>query len=383
MKRAILSALAAIAVGGTAAMSPLVAAPEETPPVASAAEPAPKRIEVGGFVDLYYAYNFNRPADHANWFPGAGTSAKRDNEFAINLAQVDFVMAPQPVGFRLSAGYGNTLEVVHAGEPTGVATDPDTWENLVAASIQYQTGIGRGLLIEAGVYPSHIGFEVLQTKDNWNYTRSWQGELSPYYQTGVKIAYPLGERWSTQVHLLNGWQVIGDNNRGKTLGWQFAYAADKVSVTLNGIVGPELPDNDQDLRALLDTVVLWKATPAWNFALSLDLGGQEQPTGGDARWQSMAVYARRAAPGARTAYAVRAEYNDDEDGAISGTAQTLKELTATFEVRPVEHLILKVEGRYDRSTVEVFAGNDTDTAGDAVRDQDDQVLLLVGAVATF
>jgi hypothetical protein len=35
------------------------------------------------FVDVYYAYNFKRPADHAN-FTGTGTTAKRDNEFAIN-----------------------------------------------------------------------------------------------------------------------------------------------------------------------------------------------------------------------------------------------------------------------------------------------------------
>ena len=106
-----------------------------------------RRIELGGFVDAYYTYNFNRPADHANWFPGVGTSARRDNEFAINLAEIDFVMAPAPVGFRLSAGFGTSLEVVHAGEPTGVATSPDTWEHLVQASIQYQTGIGRGLFI--------------------------------------------------------------------------------------------------------------------------------------------------------------------------------------------------------------------------------------------
>jgi hypothetical protein len=355
---------------------------------AGAEEPATdpgsqRRIDISGFVDIYYAYNFNRPADHANWFPGVGTSAKRDNEFAINLAEIDFVMAPQPVGFHIAAGYGTSLEVVHGAEVDGVATSPDAWRNLWQASIQYQTGLGRGLLVEAGVYPSHIGFEVLQTKDNWNYTRSWLGELSPYYQTGVKFAYPIGEHWSTQVHLLNGWQMIADINRGKTLGWQFAYSADRVSVSLNGIVGPELPENDHDLRTLFDTVVVWKVTPAWSLALSVDLGGQEQPAGEDARWQGAALFARRASPGARTAYAVRAGYYDDEDGAISGTAQILKDVTATFEFRPVEHLILRVEGRYDRSTAEVFAGDEADAAGEPVRDHRDQGLLLVGAVATF
>jgi len=333
---------------------------------AGAAKP---RIEVTGFVDLYYTYDFNRPVDHANWFTGVGTSARRDNEFAINLAQVDFVMAPAPVGFHLAAGYGTALDVVHGAEA-------EAWRNLVQASIQYQTGVGRGLYIEAGVFPSHIGFETLQSKDNWNYTRSWLGEFSPYYQTGVKVACPFGKHWSTQVHILNGWQMIADNNRGKTLGWQFAYAADTVSLSFNGLVGPELTDDDHDLRALIDTVAVWRATTDWTFALSFDLGGQEQPSGGDARWEGVGLYARLAPPGSRTALALRAEYYDDEDGAISGTPQILREFTATLEVRPVDHLILKIEGRYDRSSADVFAG-------DAVRDHRDQALLLVGAVAAF
>lgn len=357
---------------------------EEGPAIAdSAPAQAPRRLGVGGFVDLVYAWNDNKPADHANWFPGIGTSAKRADELSLNLAQVDLVLAPKPVGFHLAGGFGTALDVVHGGETAGVAASQDTWRNLVQASIQYDTGVGRGLRVEAGVYPSHIGFETLSSKDNWNYTRSWLGETSPYYQTGVKVAYPLGERWSTQVHLLNGWQVIADNNRGKTLGWQFAYAGDRVSLTLNGIVGPELPDDDRDLRALFDTVLVVRATPAWSLAASVDVGGQEQPDGDDARWEGIALFARRAAPGARTAVALRAEYYDDEDGAITGTAQILREATATFEFRPVEALILRFEGRYDRSSAEVFAGDEVDLAGDAVRDHRDQLLILAGAVAVF
>jgi len=356
------------------------------PTDAEQAAPAPddpRRIDISGFVDIVYAYNFNKPADHANWFAGVGTSAKRDNEFVINLTQVDFVMAPKPVGFHLAVGYGNSLEVVHAAEVRGVATHPDVWRNLVKASIQYQTQVGKGLLVEAGVYPSHIGFEAFQTKDNWNYTRSWLGEQSPYYQTGVKFAYPLGQGWSTQVHLLNGWQVIADNNRGKSLGWQFGYAADKVSLSFNGIVGPEQPDNDHDLRTLLDTVAVWKVSPSVSLAASVDVAREERPVGDDIGWFGVGLYGRLAPAGSRTAFALRAEYYDDEDGAISGTPQTLKEVTLTLEHRPVERLILRIEGRYDRSTADVFAGELLDLTGAAVRDRHDQVLLLVGAVATF
>jgi hypothetical protein len=374
-----------VAVALAAAMTEMSVAGTAIAADAGAAPPAeaPRRIGIGGFVDLVYAYNCNRPADHANWFDGVGTAAKRDDELSINLAQIDFVLAPKPVGFHLAGGYGTALEVVHSGEIEGVATGQEAWGHLVQASIQYDTAIGRGLSFEAGVYPSHVGFETLATKDNWNYTRSWLGELSPYYQTGVKIATPLGGRWSAQVHLLNGWQRISDNNRGKTLGWQFARKGDRIALTLNGLVGPELTDDDRDLRGLLDTVVVVTATPAWSLAASLDLAAEEQPEGGRAGWGGLGVFARRAAPGARTAVAMRAEYYDDGEGAISGTAQILREYTGTFEFRPVDALILRLEARYDHSSAEAFAGDEVDAEGDAVRDPRDQVLFVAGAVAVF
>jgi putative OmpL-like beta-barrel porin-2 len=345
-------------------------------PLAAAEEPPKPQVELSGFVDVYYGYNDNRPSDQDNFFPGVGTTAKRDNELALNLAEIDLALPPEPVGFHFALGFGSAPDVVHAAEPSH-------YEHVIQASVQYQTKVGRGLLIEAGIYPSHIGFEAFQTRSNWNYTRSWLGELSPYYQTGVKLALPLSERWSTQVHLLNGWQVIEDTNRGKSLGWQLAYAAEAWSWTFNTIVGPELPDDDQDLRGLFDTVATWKPAPAWSLALSVDVARQEQPVSDDDRWYGVGLYGRFAPPDSKSALALRAGYYDDGDGAISGTPQTLREVTLTFEHRPVERLILKLEGRYDRSSAFVFAGTGVDAAGDAIRDERDQLLVLASAVVEF
>ncbi|HEX6642357.1 MAG TPA: hypothetical protein VF215_14650 [Thermoanaerobaculia bacterium] len=38
-----------------------------------------------GFIDLAAAWNANRPANHDNFVPGTGTSAKRANEGMLNL----------------------------------------------------------------------------------------------------------------------------------------------------------------------------------------------------------------------------------------------------------------------------------------------------------
>jgi hypothetical protein len=224
--------------------------------------------------------------------------------------------------------------------------------------------------------------ESFQTHLNWNYTRSWLGELSPYYQTGLKVAYPFSDRWSGQLHVLNGWQMIGDVNRGKTFGAQIAYAADRFAISFNGIAGPELADNDDDVRALGDVVLTWKATKSLSLGLSGDVASEGRTGGNDVGWWGAGLYARFAPPDSRTALALRGEYYDDEDGAISGIAQTLKEVTVTVEHRPVPRLILKLEGRYDHSSALAFASDEADLDGAPLR-KDSQFLILLGAVATF
>src|SRR3954470_258982 len=85
---------------------------------------------VRGFVDGYYAWNDNSPDNHENFVPGAGTTAKRANEFNLNLAAIDIVHDEGPVGFHFSAIAGNGADVVHAGEPRGTAIGPDVYRHI-------------------------------------------------------------------------------------------------------------------------------------------------------------------------------------------------------------------------------------------------------------
>jgi Putative beta-barrel porin-2, OmpL-like. bbp2 len=339
-------------------------------PVAAQESTTTPATTFGGFVDVYYAYNPRSPADRQSWFPGVGTTAKKANELGLNLAAVTVSRAPEPLGFDLVVNAGTATDVVHAGEPEG----RDLYRAIYQASLSYRTGLGRGLLVQAGVFPSHIGFEGFFSKDNWNYTRSWLGELSPYYQTGVKLAHPFSDRWSGQLHLLNGWQLIGDNNDGKTVGTQVAYGGDRLSASFNTIYGPELANDDSSMRALADVVVVCEVTPEVSLGGSLDKGRQELPGGPAADWLGWGAYGRYAWS-ERSAVAVRVERFDDDEGGISGTPQTLREATLTLEHRPHPDLILKLEARADESTARVFKGEDGNT--------DRQRLLLLGAVATF
>jgi hypothetical protein len=311
-------------------------------------------LTLHGWLDGYYAWNARHPEPRLNFFPGIGTTAHHADQVALNVAALEIVREPKPVGFHLVLVGGDSADVVHAAEPH---PHRHPIRNLFQATVSYNAPVGRGLALEAGVYPSHIGFEGFFTKDNWNYTRSTLGELAPYYQTGIKASYAWSDRWSGQLHVIRGWQTIGDTNSAPSFGTQVAYNDARLSASLNAFAGPE--------RNLADLVATWKLTPQVSLGTSIDAGAD-----GDAHWGGIAAYARYAVND-RHAFALRAERVRDPHAGISGFEQTVTEGTITYEHRPSAHFILKLEGRRDHSTAAVFNGSRS------------QRLAIASVVATY
>lgn len=306
-----------------------------------------------GWIDGYYAGNDSHPEPRLNFFSGVGTTGHRADELSLNIAALEIARDPKPFGFHIVAGAGDSLDVVHAAEPH---PKRHPLRNVYQASVSYNAPVGRGLQFEAGIYPSHIGFEGFFTKDNWNYTRGWLGELSPYYQSGVKAAYAWSDNWSGQVHVLRGWQNIGAHAPA-AIGTQIAYNGARTSASFNTYTDPH--------RKFGDLVATYKVTPKLSLGASIDRGRQVP-----ANWLGLAGYARYAFSD-RYAIAGRAERYRDPSALMSGTAQTLDEGTLTFEYRPGAHVITKLEGRRDHSTATVFANSK------------DQTLAIASAVVVF
>jgi hypothetical protein len=330
------------------------------------ADDAPKPIVIHGFLDTYYAWNGNDPASHESFEAGTGSTARRANEFDLNLAAVEITRDAQPVGFHLTLIAGNGADVIHASEP-------QSYRYIYQASILYKPN--NRLTLEAGIYPSHIGFEGFFSKDNWSYTRGWLAEFSPYYQTGIRANYAFSQYWSGEVHVLNGWQIIADNNGAKAIGGKIAYANGRLTASLNTFDGPELSGDDRHWRHFGDLIATFNVTPSLSLGGSLDRGRQDLPGDAAANWFGIAAYGRYAF-NERRAVAGRVERFSDPRNGITGTPQKLAEATLTYEYRPAPNLILKVEARRDHSTASIFTKG---TSG-ASRDE---TIVVIGAVATF
>jgi len=248
---------------------------------------------------------------------------------ALNVAAVELVRTPKPFGAHLTLVGGESSDLVHAAEPRSAV------RHIYQASVSYAV---RDTTIEAGVYPSHIGFEGFFSKDNWNYTQGLLGVYSPYYQSGVKVSRPLSAHWSAQLHLLRGWQNITDPRAPKAVGTALTYGDDRTSASFNTYADSH--------RKFGQLIASWKATPSLSVAASLDRG-RELP----ANWLGAGAWARYALSD-RTAVAVRVERFRDPRAGITGFAQTVSERTLTFEARPSAHVIVKLEGRRDASTTQ-------------------------------
>ncbi len=209
----------------------------------------------------------------------------------------------------------------------------------------------KGLQIDAGIFVTPAGAEVIEAKDNLNYSRGLLFVLAvPSYHSGVRLTYSPNDKVTLMGGLVNGWNNVVENNTGKTiLGSLTLKPTGALTLVENYIGGPETAGTNDNWRNLSDTILTYAASPKLNLVANYDYGSQA-----DAHWQGIAGYLKYQATKV-VAFAPRFEYYDDASGATTGVAQKLKDVTATLELKAADNLLWRVEYRGDLSNDAVFA----------------------------
>lgn len=326
--------------------------------------------DVSGFVDVYYSKNFNHPAARVNELHNFDIA---ENQFTLSLAEIVLQKKASPVGFRLDLDYGTTNDVVQPGNGSTLSVLQQGYLTAVLP-------IGEGVTVDAGKFTTHMGYEVIESKDNWNYSRSLLFAWAvPYYHTGIRLGYPVASNLTATVHVVNGWNSVADNNDWKSLGLSLNYLpASSTTLILNAIDGFEQPDPVTGKRTVFDFTAIHQLTESFSLALNFDYG-QERTGGGLAVWKGAALYGRYVIDG-KSAAAVRGEIFDDPAGYATGTGISkldVKEITGTYEYKFADALLVRGEARYDFSNISIFDKKS------AVNSQRGQLIVMMGVVATF
>ena len=333
----------------------------------AAAKDSTSPIIIGGFVDSYFSWNVGRPRSHTNRLTNFDLT---ENQIMMSTAEIDIQKPANPIGFHIELAAGSAVDIINAGSS----------ESAKLFQQAYLTGVipvGAGLTVDAGKFVTHMGFETIKAKDNFNYSRSFLFAWAiPYYHTGIRVSYPLRENLTAAVHLCNGWNNVSANS-GKTFGASISYApTPSVTLIANWIGGPEQPDSvGSNFRHVVEGVITVQASD--RLALGIDgTYGIEKLPWGTATWKGAALYGRYLFT-ETSAISARGELYSDPEGYTTALAQDLGEMTLTYEQRILGALILRAEYRYDWSTAHPFDGSDGDAS------QKNQSRIVLAGIVTF
>ncbi len=326
------------------------------------------QVKLTGFAEGSYAYSNRSSGDSI--IVGRLYDRFR-NQFMLNAVAVvldkPYDAAKVSAGFHTELMFGqNATLIKSAGADFGAQVDvPHLY-----VTLNVPTAGGNGVQFKVGRIPTLLGLEVIETYANPNWSEGNQFiYVENFTGTGVSLEAKLNRYVDAQFRVINGWDLVRDNNKRKSVMGRVGLYPDSVtSFAVVGFWGPEQPNNVVANRYGLEGL-LWRKFGKAAVWVQADYGKEQSVS-----WSALGgwiTYDLSAAVGV----AFRADYVDDKNGArTSGvlgfpatTGQRFGSATATLNVRAWPGALVRPELRYDRSTIYAFdASKDQFTAALAV-----------------
>lgn len=330
---------------------------------ASGSVPFWEKTKVTGQFNTSYNFNFNNPACPAAPVGCPGVNAlrvfdARHNSFDFHLAEIAIENSPVDwAKFRLDLNYGRDVAVVDATKGGVIGVDEFGVQQAYA---DLTAPWGKGLTFRIGHFVTMTGYEVIESAYNLNTSRSFLfGFAIPFTHTGLTMTYPFTDNFSAMIGVVNGWDVVGDNNKGKTVVAQLIYKPiDTLFLSLQGTFGPEQAASDGNLRGLVDFVGTWTPNDKWIVGLNFDLGKEEGLAAlghaGFANWWGGALYVHWK-PIDFFGLTLRGEgMQDDGSRLLSGVDATVMEGTLTSHFYLGDGWETRLEFRHDHADRALF-----------------------------
>ena len=336
-----------------------------------------------GYLEGSYTQNFNNPSNHINELRIFDVNS---NQFRPNLAQ--FVLEREAkadgsgwdrLGFHVKFNAGRDSDFIGG-------VNLSTWADFQEFYAQYLAPVGHGLKIQVGQINSLVGYEVVESPYDANYSRSWLFGLGqPFTTRGARISYEFNKQVSLSVGAI-GYinSARADTNFDPLVEYALAISpTEKVRLTVYGVAGPRdgptgTPGGTLFLAGGFVSLHLSDRTSAVIESYYANQSNSSSISAGrNARWDGVAAYLIHDITkewGVR----LRGEIFEDASGVVTcqGTteyqpranvcfgatssapapavAQTLWEFTGTLQYKPFASLVTRLEYRYDKSNQNVF-----------------------------
>jgi len=272
-----------------------------------------KSFKISGYIESYYSYDFLRPGNSEK--PDYNYNYKKHNQLNVNLAFVKASYQAKRLRSNLALMTGNYAMY-------NLSAEPNWAKPIFEVNVGVKLLKDKDLWLDAGVMPSHIGFESAVGSDCWNLTRSILAENSPYFESGIKLNYTNKKQdLYVVLHILNGWQKIAitNDNQKPSVGVQVNYKPSS-SLTLNysNFLGNINSGGASAFRTFHNLYAIYDASPKQAFIFGFDIGTQKTNNTKTAVWYTPVIISKINL-GAKSKIAARLEYYSDKQQIIIPT----------------------------------------------------------------
>lgn len=295
-------------------------------------------VTIDGYVDAYYSWSSVESVYYQRYIPGYFSHARR-NEINVNHA-------------LLTAHYKTDNVRANLGLHAGTYADANGPAMIYEANAGFK--LANGLWLDAGIMPSHIGIETAISKDQATLTRSIAAEYSPYYETGVKLTYECGDKWTFSGLFLNGWQNVYKSTASIAGGTQITFKPNDQLTFNSGTYYGEAPgyiySYNAPSRFFHNFYFTWKVSEKFDLSALYDIGFQKRVLPAqtiNTQWMTSALIGRYAFSG-KWKMAARGEYVNDPDGAQVVFQNTMA-YSLNLDYSPFKNVWLRAEGKYLQS----------------------------------
>jgi len=353
------------------------------------AQPSMQEWTYGGFADVGYLF---APSDPLNQtFRSRGTTWHLNDPYLNMSAAYAKKKASEASrwGTEVMVQTGKDDEIFGFSATAPNMAGSDWLRHLGLANVSYLAPAGKGLAVQGGIFASLIGYDSLYAKDNFNYTRPWGADFTPYLMLGVNASYPFTDKLTTTFFLVNGYWHLANANGVPSSGVQFAYKATaQITIKETVMAGPHQDNTSTEFwRYIADTIVEYRTervVTALNFDYSTERVDAASPL--RASWFAAQLPVRWNVDGPWSV-AVRPEFAHDSTGRWTLAEQDVTALTSTVEYRlPYKWAgaILRFEYRVDHSTgAQGGFYDDHEVSPGVIALRPTQHLFVFGAIFTF
>ncbi len=296
-------------------------------------------FKLSGSGDVYYRYNFHNPKTAP--YNNLTSFTNSHNSFELGMASLKAEHSIGKVGMVADLGFGRRAEEFSYNEAGSKVAIKQLYLTYAPSS---------KVKFTMGSWGTHIGYELVDAYLNRNYSMSYMFSYGPFFHTGLKAEFGIGEKSVLMVGLANPTDLKSASTFPKMAIAQLATGSknDKFKAFIN-YQGGKFNDSSRLYQG--DVVLTYAATPKFSIGYNGTVQSRQFRTkttwNSSNSWWGSALYLNLD-PESWFGLTLRGEYISDKKSVLGFNGSVFETtLSANFKI---DNLTIIPEFRLDNAS---------------------------------